>query len=233
MLCEVGRANKGSPVKKVVIIGIFIAAYWLWSSDQLPFQSNNKNPAADVSANVVTLIFTFDGCGDACINSVKELQRRHVPFTEKVVHPERPDEPDFKLWQSYATDNAFPLLVIGDQTTTGFHVPIIASLLGKSFGELYLTSNEKRYFKSHFNADGTPRIVLYGTEWCPYCAKLRKELRSNQVSFEDIDVEKRSDTNQLLQTMGITFYPATWVGYTRVKNASDFNAIMALVQQSK
>jgi len=65
------------------------------------------------------------------------------------------------------------------------------------------------------------------------CASLRKEFRANQVSFEDIDVDKTGDKNQLLHTMGINGYPATWVDYTRVKNGSSFSEVMALVKQSQ
>lgn len=220
-------------MKKIVFIGLLFAAYWYWNDGQLPFLGNNNTAAVDAAGNSTTWIFTFAGCGDSCNNAVKELRNRNVPFTEKVISPERPDEPDFKLWKTYGTGNSFPLLVVGDQTLTGFYAPNIASLLGKSFGETYLTPSEKRYFKAHFNADGSSRIVLYGTDWCPHCAKLRKELRTNQVSFEDVDVEKNGDKNQLLQTMGIAGYPATWVGYTRVKNGSDYNEIMALVKQAK
>lgn len=215
-------------MKKIVFIGILFAAYWYWNNGQLPFLGSGNTAAVDAAGNSTTWVFTFDGCGDSCSNTVKELRNRNVPFTEKVISPERRDEPDFKLWQSYRTGNTFPLLVVGNQTVTGFYAPNIASLLGKSFGETYLTQSEKRYFKSHFNADGSPRIVLYGTDWCPHCAKLRKELRANQVSFADIDVEKQGDKNQLLQTMGIAGYPATWVGYTRVKNGADYNEVMAL-----
>jgi glutaredoxin len=217
-------------VKKIVFIGLMFAAYWYWNNGQLPFLGGGNTAAVDAAGNSTTWIFTFDGCGDSCTNAVKELRNRNVPFTEKVISPERPDEPDFKLWKSYGTGNNFPLLVVGNQTLTGFYVPNIASTLGKSFGETYLTQSERRYFKSHFNADGSPRIVLYGTDWCPHCAKLRKELRTNQVSFADIDVEKQGDKNQLLQTMGIGGYPATWVGYARVKNGSDYNEIMALLK---
>ncbi len=217
-------------MKKIVFIGLMFAAYWYWNNGQLPFLGGGNTAAVDAAGNSTTWIFTFDGCGDSCTNAVKELRNRNVPFTEKVISPERPDEPDFKLWKSYGTGNNFPLLVVGNQTLTGFYVPNIASTLGKSFGETYLTQSERRYFKSHFNADGSPRIVLYGTDWCPHCAKLRKELRTNQVSFADIDVEKQGDKNQLLQTMGIGGYPATWVGYARVKNGSDYNEIMALLK---
>lgn len=218
-------------MKKLVFIGLLIAAYWHWNNGQLPWNSNTA--AVDATGKPTTWIFTFEGCGDVCSNAVRELRYRNVPFTEKVISPERPDEPDFKLWKGYGAGNTFPLLVAGNETLAGFYVPGIASLLGITFGETYLTSTERRYFKSHFNADGSPRIVLYGTSWCPHCAKLRKELQKNQISFADIDVEKVGDSKQLLQTMGIGGYPATWVGYTRVKDGSNYSEVMALAKQSK
>jgi glutaredoxin len=216
-------------VKKLLIVGLLFAAYWYWDKGQLPF-CGNSTAAVDAAGNSAVWLFTFDDCGDSCANAVRELRNRNVPFEEKVISPERRDEPDFKIWQGYGTGNNFPLLVVGEQTLTGFYVPNMASLLGKAFGETYLTHNEKRYFKAHFNTDGSPRIVLYGTDWCPHCAALRKKLKGNHVSFEDVDVEKSGDKNQLLQTMGIAGYPATWVGYTRVKNGSDYGEIMALLK---
>lgn len=220
-------------LKNLLAIGLLFAAYWYWNDGQLPFMNKNTVTAVDAAGNPSVWIFTFTGCGDSCTNAVKELRNRRVPFEEKIISPERPDEPDFKLWKSYNVASQFPLLVAGNNTYIGFYIPSIATTLGEAFGEKYLTENEKRYFKKHFTADGKPRIVLYGTDWCPHCASLRKEFRANQVSFEDIDVDKTSDKNQLLQTMGIAGYPATWVGYTRVKNGSNFSEIMTLLKQSQ
>jgi glutaredoxin len=219
-------------VKKIIYIGLLFAAYWYWDKGQLPFGGKNT-AAVDAAGNSAVWLFTVEGCGDPCMNAVRELRNRNVPFEEKVISPERQDDENFKLWQGYRTGTNFPLLVVGEQTLTGFYVPHIAGLLGATFGETYLTHNERRYFKAHFNADGSPRIVLYGTDWCPYCAKLRKELNENHVMFEDVDVEKIGDTNQLLQTMGIGGYPATWVGYIRVNDGSNYNEIMALLKKSK
>lgn len=218
-------------MRKLLFIGLLFAAYWCWDNGKLPF-GGKSTAAIDTAGNFAVWLFTFDGCGHSCSSAVKELGSRNVPFEEKVISPERRDEPDFKLWQGYGTGNNFPLLVVGEQSVTGFYVPDMASLLGKAFGETYLTQNERRYFTAHFNADGSPRIVLYGTDWCPHCAKLRKELNANHVSFENVDVEKGGDKKLLLQTMGIAGYPATWVGYTRVKNSSNYNEIIALLKKS-
>lgn len=220
-------------MKKLLLVGLLFAAYWYWNNGQLPFGGGNIVAPVDVTGKPVVWVFTFNGCGDSCSSAVRELRKRNVPFEEKIISPEQTGTPDYKLWKSYGARNSFPLLVAGKESITGFYVPDVASLLGKAFGDSYLTRQEQVYFKAHFNADGSPRIVLYGTDWCPHCAALRKELRAHQVSFEDIDVEKNGDKNLLLQTMGISGYPATWVGYTRVKNGSDFSAIMELLKRSQ
>lgn len=36
---------------------------------------------------------------------------------------------------------------------------------------------------------GSTAVVLYTTEWCPYCARLRADLRTSQVAYTDYDVE--------------------------------------------
>ncbi len=38
-------------------------------------------------------------------------------------------------------------------------------------------------------ADST-RVVLYTTAWCPYCKRLREDLRASGVPYTEIDVEK-------------------------------------------
>ena len=39
-------------------------------------------------------------------------------------------------------------------------------------------------------AAGTPRIVMYATGWCGYCARARELFQSKKVAFEEIDVER-------------------------------------------
>ncbi len=214
-------------MKKFLLIGLLGVAFWYYNHGQLPSANKSITPVLDASGNAAVWIFTFNGCGSSCADAVMELRKRKVPFTEKVVSAEGSN---FKLWEGYKTDDTFPLIIAGEERLTGFYVPDIASILGNVFGDKYLTQDEQRYFKSHFNSDGSPRVALYGTDWCRYCAALRKELHAHQVSFEDIDVEKTEDKDVMLQTMGIAGYPATWVGYTRVKNGANFSDVMALLK---
>ena len=105
----------------------------------------------------------------------------------------------------------------------------MAGILGINFGDEYLSRTEKRYYKNHFYADGSPKIVMYGTDWCPYCKKLREEFEANNVDYIEIDVEKSGEMETMLKTMEIYGYPATWVGYTRV-NGSNLKAVNAVMR---
>ncbi|HXG53698.1 MAG TPA: glutaredoxin 3 [candidate division Zixibacteria bacterium] len=46
-----------------------------------------------------------------------------------------------------------------------------------------------------------PRVVIYTTTYCPYCAAAKALLRSKQVEFEEIDVtadpERRAEMERL------------------------------------
>lgn len=50
-------------------------------------------------------------------------------------------------------------------------------------------------------ADSQPRILVYGTETCPYCTAARMLLTKKGVKFEDIlvsrDPEKRAEMERL------------------------------------
>jgi len=42
----------------------------------------------------------------------------------------------------------------------------------------------------HVPGPGSREVVLYATDWCPYCRAIRVHLRINEVPFREHDVEK-------------------------------------------
>ena len=73
---------------------------------------------------------------------------------------------------------------------------------------------------------------MYGTDWCPYCAELRKEFRAGRVDYSEVDVEKSGEQQLMSETMGINGYPATWVGYERVKG-TDLASVNTTIAANK
>ena len=45
-------------------------------------------------------------------------------------------------------------------------------------------------------------------------------MRAEGISFVDIDVDAASDKTEMLGTMEINGYPATWYGYRRMRGSS-------------
>lgn len=200
-------------MKKLLLLFIIGGAAWYWNGGKIPFLS--PAGAFDASGKPVVWVFTFADCGAPCLDTLRSLKQRQVAFEEKQVNPKDPESTHYKTWKKYRT-NRFPLIAVGNETSTYFNEAQIVSLLASQFGETYLNPLEKRYFRNHFNADGSPRIVMYGVDWCGYCAALRKEFKDNNVEYIEIDVEKSGEKQVMLQTMQISGYPATWVGFRRV-----------------
>jgi glutaredoxin len=43
---------------------------------------------------------------------------------------------------------------------------------------------------AHVPAADSTRVVIYTTQWCPYCKRLRADLAANHVPYSEIDVER-------------------------------------------
>lgn len=205
-------------MKKLLLIAALGVGIWQWQTGNLPFLSTAG--AFDEAGNPVVWIFTIDQCGEPCELGRKQLQRRRVKFEEKRIDPGNSSDPNVKLWKAVGR-GGFPLIVAGNERIEGSGTtPMHATMLGRSFGDKYLSGFEKSLFRKHFYDDGSPKIVMYGADWCPHCKKLREEFHANNVDFIEIDVEKSAYKEQILKTMEIAGYPATWVGYNRVRGTN-------------
>jgi len=208
--------------KSILLVAI-VAGAWYWHNGEIPFAS--PAGAFDSNGDPKVLMFTIDNCGKPCSMGRTGLKSRRVAFEEINIDPRAGDDEYTKLWKSFGATNGFPLIVAGSEKMVGSGGnPQMVALLGRSFGDQYLTRNERRYFERHFYADGSPRIVMYGADWCPHCKRLREEFEDNDIDFIEIDVEKSGDRKTMTRTLQINGYPATWVGYTRV-NGSNLRAV--------
>lgn len=193
-------------------------AAWYWQSGDVPFVA--PAGAFDELGNPVVLMFTIDRCGKACELARKQLHQRNVIFHEILIDPQQQDDPNVRLWKRLGEDG-FPYIVAGDERMVGSGTAsMMANFLGRSFGEKYLTRAERKFYRQHFYSDGTPKIVMYASDDCRFCTDLREEFVSNGVAFLEIDVEKSSYRERIRETMDISGYPVTWVGYTRVDGTS-------------
>jgi glutaredoxin len=47
-----------------------------------------------------------------------------------------------------------------------------------------------------------PKVVMYATSWCPYCAKAREFFKRNDVVYTEYDVERKQYRDREYKSMG-------------------------------
>ena len=78
------------------------------------------------------------------------------------------------------------------------------------------------------SAAAKPRVVMYSTQWCPYCARARTLLRGKGVEFEEIDIESGSGLREQMQARsGRRTVPQIFIGETHVGGCDDLHALDA------
>ena len=71
-------------------------------------------------------------------------------------------------------------------------------------------------------------VVMYTTNWCPYCERARKLLRSKGASIEEIDVESTAEKRaEMISRSGRRSVPQIFIGDQHVGGSDDLAALEA------
>jgi glutaredoxin 3 len=71
-----------------------------------------------------------------------------------------------------------------------------------------------------------PRVDIYTTGWCPYCARARELLNAKKVNFTEIDIESAPGLReQMIERSGRTSVPQIFIGSTHVGGCDDLYAL--------
>jgi len=70
-------------------------------------------------------------------------------------------------------------------------------------------------------------IVMYTTNWCPYCERARRMLTARGASFEEIDVESAPEKRaEMLARSGRRTVPQIFIGERHVGGSDDLAAFI-------
>jgi glutaredoxin 3 len=70
-------------------------------------------------------------------------------------------------------------------------------------------------------------IVMYTTNWCPYCERARRMLSSRGAPFEEIDVESAPEKRaEMLARSGRRTVPQIFIGERHVGGSEDLAALI-------
>jgi glutaredoxin 3 len=76
--------------------------------------------------------------------------------------------------------------------------------------------------------NGSPRVVMYATGWCGYCARARALLESKNVAIEEIDVDARPELRaEMLTRSGRRTVPQIFIGETHVGGCDELMELEA------
>ncbi|WP_296126736.1 glutaredoxin 3 [Pseudomonas sp. Ga0074129] len=69
-------------------------------------------------------------------------------------------------------------------------------------------------------------VVIYSSDWCPYCIRAKQLLTSKGVTFNEIRVDGQPDVRaEMTRKAGRTSVPQIWIGDTHVGGCDDLHAL--------
>ncbi len=73
-----------------------------------------------------------------------------------------------------------------------------------------------------------PKVVMYATSWCPYCASARELLEGKGVEVEQIDIEVAPAARvEMMSRCGRRTVPQIFIGETHVGGCDDLHDLDA------
>jgi glutaredoxin 3 len=71
-----------------------------------------------------------------------------------------------------------------------------------------------------------PKVVMYATSWCPYCARARGLLEEKGVAFEEIDIDAVPPARaEMIKKSGQGTVPQIFIGDTHVGGCDELYAL--------
>jgi glutaredoxin 3 len=71
-----------------------------------------------------------------------------------------------------------------------------------------------------------PAVVMYSSDWCPYCIRAKQLLANKGVAFDEIRVDGQPDVRaEMTRKARQTSVPQIWIGNTHVGGCDDLYAL--------
>lgn len=69
-------------------------------------------------------------------------------------------------------------------------------------------------------------VVIYSSDWCPYCTRAKQLLAKKGVAFEEIKVDGKPDVRaEMTRKARQTSVPQIWIGDAHVGGCDDLHAL--------
>lgn len=155
-------------------------------------------------------VYTARGCGP-CQQAIDLLQGAGHPVAVRNVDEDESARAEFER----AGRGAMPLILDGHREMRGFNAQLLS--------DWYVERAQTARFLDQLGVYGAgePRVpVLYGTDWCPYCAKARQYFAANGIIYRDLDIERDGEARRQHEALGykgvpvIVYADMVWSGFS-------------------
>ena len=196
-------------MKKIIVLTLIaLAGFWLYKNHG----SMMSGPGAfDEQGKPRVILFIADACGAPCTDVATELRARNIPFEEVNGMTEEGRSRFDKFGETMV-----PLTVIGHKKVVTNDLPTIESALAEVSGIEVLPPVVQQVMRNHFDANGKPRVVMYGTNWCPSCKKMKGYMDDHKIPYLFVDVEGSRGAREDFETLRGRGYPLIFVGFRRI-----------------
>ncbi len=213
-------------MKKILLLALL--AFGGYKFYQNGYSLLSPSGAFDKKGNPLVVLFVGPGCAQTCDNVVAILDKRNVKFEQISVAG-----PDGAPVSNKYGITRFPTTLVGKQEILGDDTTRIASALAEAYGKDVLTRTEQMAMNNHFDDQGKPKVVMYGTSWCPYCKQQREFFANNKIAFDEFDVEASKPNELAYNILQGNGYPLTYVGYRRFSGFQEGEILTAIAELSK
>ena len=70
------------------------------------------------------------------------------------------------------------------------------------------------------------KVIIYSSDWCPFCTRAKTLLSNKGVKFEEIRVDGKPDVRaQMAEKAGRTSVPQIWIGTRHIGGCDDLHAL--------
>lgn len=186
---------------RLVVILLFLGGAFAWQhqSEMRRWwrQHGAATPAASPMADAgVIKVYTVSGCGP-CEDTVALLQQ-----AGRTVHVRHVDTDDAARAEFEDAGGGLPLIVDGHRQLNGFNPDFLTSW--------YVDRPRNRVMleQAGIYRSGEAHVpILYGTDWCGYCAAARRYFADNGIAYRDLDIEHDAEARRQYDAIGLSGVP--------------------------
>lgn len=213
-------------MKKLILLALLVFAGFKFYQNGFSFSS--AKGAFDKQGKPLVVLVIGPNCGEPCERVRATLKERGAIFEEINVA----GKDGAPVSNKYGID-IYPTTLVGKHEIRGDDLMQITSALAETYGKEVLSRVENMAMDNHFNPGGRAKVVMYATNWCPYCKKQREYFSANKIPYEEIDVEESQSNELLYRALQGAGYPLTYVGYRRFSGYREDEIATAVKELAK